>query len=142
MKVERPTILHRKDERGVIVESSVFGPDDEIPEGFGAVEYTKSGDTVRESDSVMLAESKLTPWKNPAAPNTVAMIVGEPVEATDEALDELESDGDGDGEAPPRSGTGSGKEAWAAYAASRGIEVPEDATRDEIIDAVDEADRA
>jgi hypothetical protein len=42
-------------------------------------------------------------------------------------------------EAPPRSGAGSGLEAWRAYAESLGIEIGEDATRDEIIAAVDAA---
>lgn len=41
---------------------------------------------------------------------------------------------------PPRSGRGSGRDAWAAYAAARGLDVPDDASRDEIIAAVDEAD--
>jgi hypothetical protein len=40
---------------------------------------------------------------------------------------------------PPRSGPGSGKDAWAAYAAARGLEVPADADRAAIIAAVDKA---
>ena len=40
----------------------------------------------------------------------------------------------------PRSGRGSGRDAWAAYAASRGLEVAADAERADIIAAVDEAD--
>lgn len=38
---------------------------------------------------------------------------------------------------PPRSGKGSGLDAWVAYAESLGIEVPEDASRDDVIDLVD-----
>jgi hypothetical protein len=38
---------------------------------------------------------------------------------------------------PPRGGEGSGREAWAAHAATLGIELAEDATRDDIIAAVD-----
>lgn len=38
---------------------------------------------------------------------------------------------------PPRSGKGSGVEAWREYAASLGIEVPGDASRDDIIAVVD-----
>jgi hypothetical protein len=38
----------------------------------------------------------------------------------------------GDGE-PPRAGRGSGRDAWAAYAANHGVDVPEDMTRDDII---------
>lgn len=41
------------------------------------------------------------------------------------------------GQAPPRAGRGSGRDAWAAYAASLGVEVPGDATREDIIAAVD-----
>jgi hypothetical protein len=40
--------------------------------------------------------------------------------------------------APPRAGAGSGRDVWAAYAESRGVEVTEDMTRDEIIEAVEE----
>jgi hypothetical protein len=40
--------------------------------------------------------------------------------------------------APPKSGAGSGREAWVDYAESRGVEVSEDMTRDEIIEAVEE----
>lgn len=36
---------------------------------------------------------------------------------------------------PPKGGAGSGMQAWAAYAASKGVEVPEDASRDDIIAA-------
>lgn len=64
MKVDRHTILHRKDETGVIVESGVFGPDDEIPEGFGPQEFEVVQAGVRVAE---LAESKLTPWDEKAA---------------------------------------------------------------------------
>jgi hypothetical protein len=43
------------------------------------------------------------------------------------------------GAEPPRSGAGSGRDAWAAHAATRGVTVPEGATRDEIIALVDQA---
>jgi hypothetical protein len=39
---------------------------------------------------------------------------------------------------PPRSGKGSGRDAWAAYAASHGVEVEEAASRDDIVDALSE----
>lgn len=39
--------------------------------------------------------------------------------------------------APPRAGKGSGLPAWADYASRLGIEVPEDATREDIFDLVD-----
>jgi len=43
-----------------------------------------------------------------------------------------------DGE-PPKAGPGSGKAAWAAYAESVGVDVEEDATREDIIAAVETA---
>lgn len=49
----------------------------------------------------------------------------------------------GTGEAParpPTSGKGSGVEAWRAYATARGIAIPEDASRDDIVAEVDAAD--
>lgn len=39
---------------------------------------------------------------------------------------------------PPRGGAGSGREAWADYAAGR-VPITEDMTRDDIIDALEEA---
>lgn len=42
-------------------------------------------------------------------------------------------------EVPPKGGAGSGKEAWAAYAASNDVEVDADATRDDIVAALDKA---
>lgn len=42
------------------------------------------------------------------------------------------------GEEPPRSGKGSSVAAWKAYAASRGVTVEEDATRERIIDLIAE----
>lgn len=41
------------------------------------------------------------------------------------------------GDEPPRSGKGSGLEAWVTYAESIGLQVPEDATRDDVITLVD-----
>jgi hypothetical protein len=44
-----------------------------------------------------------------------------------------------DGAEPPRSGGGSGRDAWAAYAGELGINVADSMTRDDIIAAVDAA---
>lgn len=38
---------------------------------------------------------------------------------------------------PPRGGPGSGAEAWAEYAKANGFDVPADASREEIIEALD-----
>jgi hypothetical protein len=42
-------------------------------------------------------------------------------------------------EVPRKGGAGSGKDAWAAYAAAKGVQVPDDATRDDIVTALDAA---
>lgn len=39
-------------------------------------------------------------------------------------------------DAPPKSGPGSGRDAWAAYAASLGVEVTDDMNRDDIVEAL------
>jgi hypothetical protein len=41
-------------------------------------------------------------------------------------------------EIPPKGGAGSGVEAWKAYATSKDVTVADDATRDEIIAALDD----
>lgn len=38
---------------------------------------------------------------------------------------------------PPRNGAGSGRDAWAGYAKHLGLEVPDEASRDELIALVD-----
>jgi hypothetical protein len=55
-----------------------------------------------------------------------------------EAEPEAESDLEPEDQAPPRAGAGSGRDVWAAYAESQGVEVTDDMTRDEIIAAVEE----
>lgn len=51
-----------------------------------------------------------------------------------EGSDDAESDGP-----PPRAGAGSSKDKWVAYAEANGVTVDEDATRDDIIAAVEAA---
>lgn len=46
---------------------------------------------------------------------------------------------DPEGAEPPRSGRGSGVEAWTEYATSLGIEVPEGASRDDVVALVDDS---
>lgn len=52
----------------------------------------------------------------------------------DEAAAEAADSSDGP---PPKNGRGSGTAAWATYAESVGLTVPEDAGRDEIIELVE-----
>jgi hypothetical protein len=42
-------------------------------------------------------------------------------------------------EAPPLGGPGSGRDEWAKYAASQGVEVTDDMTRDDIVEACEQA---
>jgi hypothetical protein len=49
---------------------------------------------------------------------------------------EAETPEGADGE-PPRAGAGSGLDAWKAYAAAQGIQVPDDAKREDIFALVD-----
>lgn len=53
----------------------------------------------------------------------------------------FEGDADAAVEAPPRAGKGSGRDEWAAYAASLGVDVDDDAGRDDIIAAVEAAQK-
>ncbi len=38
---------------------------------------------------------------------------------------------------PPRTGRGSGVEVWTEYATALGLEIPEDSTRDQVVELVD-----
>lgn len=52
--------------------------------------------------------------------------------------DESDTDEDIEGE-PPRSGKGSGAAAWAKFATANGVDVPEGASREEIIGLLTDA---
>jgi hypothetical protein len=65
-------------------------------------------------------------------------------EEADRARSEFENAQASDGEEPvealvepPRSGAGSGRDAWVSFAAQQGVDVGDDDTRDDIIAAVD-----
>lgn len=86
----------------------------------------------------------------PEEPLEEVELVGDPdVEQTpvvDDApeLDEDEDDDQADtapvaGPVPPRAGAGSGRPVWQAFASRNGVDHPADATRDEIIDACQQA---
>lgn len=63
-----------------------------------------------------------------------------PVDGRDGATD-APADGDGTStptvDEPPRSGRGSGVEAWRAFLGGQGVTYPEDATRDELVELWD-----
>lgn len=146
-------ILYRKDERGVIVESGIFGPDDEVPEGFGTDGYTRAGETLLPvAEAVPVVQSRVSEADVsrtatidetidqefvPEAAGEVAE--GDEGETLDEAATEAAEDDDQAPEPPPQGGPGSGVDAWRTYADELGVEVAESATRDDIIAAVKKA---
>ncbi|MDN7120299.1 hypothetical protein INN71_02720 [Nocardioides sp. ChNu-153] len=67
-------------------------------------------------------------------PKAFATGSASPAEAPD-ADDTGKESGAGE---PPRAGKGSGVDAWASYAKALGLEVKDDATRDELIELVDQ----
>jgi hypothetical protein len=68
----------------------------------------------------------------------VAAESGVDLEAEEATEPEPEPEPEPEDQAPPRAGPGSGRDAWAAYAESKGVDVSDDMTRDEIIAAVEE----
>jgi hypothetical protein len=60
--------------------------------------------------------------------------------ATTKASAEAKPPAESASEEPPRGGEGATEEAWRAHAAAVGVEVPEDAGRDDIIALVDARD--
>jgi hypothetical protein len=62
-----------------------------------------------------------------------------PADAPD-ASEKPEEDLVGELPEPPKRGAGSGKEAWAAYAESKGVAVTDGMSRDDIIEAVEAAE--
>jgi hypothetical protein len=77
-------------------------------------------------------------------PADVAKRIGEHAWADDDSDQVVESEqdpgggGQDDVEAPPRSGRGSGVEAWKAFAEQHDVEVDEDASRDDIVALLEE----
>jgi hypothetical protein len=87
-------------------------------------------------------------WYGPAYPDVpvppeVAVQIGEHawVDGVRDGVPDPEPDGEGEpggspepSVAPPTSGPGSSTEAWAAYAVSVGVEVPDGASRSDVFD--------
>lgn len=107
------THVHITDEHGA---PHVFGPDDDVP-GWAAKKirnpHVWADDGGREQQA--------------AATRTGEQTGGETGEQT------------GGTDVPPMSGRGSGREAWAVYAAAHDVDVPEGATREDIVQALEGA---
>jgi len=97
----------------VHVGGDAYGPDDEVP----AEVAERIGDHAWEDDSEVRGED---------GPDTVGF--ADPSTSQPQIV-----------EAPPRSGRGSGVEAWRAFAEQHELDVAADATREDIIAAAESA---
>ncbi len=120
-------------------QAHVFGPADPVPA------WAQAAITNPKAWAIAPEQPAPAAAKAPSAPTTAKPAV-KPVEAAASAVavnDVAANDGGGDDSAkpkpPPKSGAGSGKEAWSAYATSLGAEVKPEATREDIIAAIEQA---
>lgn len=124
--------VHLFDDKG---RRHVFVPGDEVPE-WAAKRIKNPAAWADDDKSSASADVDDAPADDEQDDTTEA-------ETEDDTATEAEetegSDDDSDDEVPepPRSGKGSGKEPWAAYATAIGVDFPEDASVKEIRDAVD-----
>lgn len=94
----------------------------------GTTRFALRGETVDVADDYLETFDRL---------ENVAVRRDEPVESPAAAVEDPASEFTP--QEPPRAGRGSGVDAWATYARSIGITVPDDATRDDIIALVDDS---
>lgn len=98
----------------------VFGPDDDVP--------AWAAERIR-NPKAWAADASAGPEVVVTAPAKVP--VGESAAGLPD---------NGQSAIPPKGGPGSGRDAWAAYAAVNGVTVDEDAGRDDVIAALEAAD--
>lgn len=111
-------------------EPHTFGPDDEVPSW--AEKSITNPNVWAEAPKSKDKSEKSGKSKDKAA-TTEALATGSPEGETGAPAT---SDDASNGE-PPRAGAGSGLDAWKAFAAGQGIEVPDDAKREDIFALVD-----
>lgn len=100
----------------------------------------------KDGHRLLLQDEGRVAWYGEKAPNPTYPLVVPTVEL-DESDEPVDEGGpvdpvdpvDDRPKPPPKHGAGSGRDAWAAYAADSQVEVAENATRDQIIQALDEA---
>lgn len=142
------TYVHvHDDETGT---SKVYGPNDDVP---AAVAKKIKNPDVWADEPVTVGindpGNSGTPSEEEAAKLAAdaAKATQEAADATAAAAQSSEDGGDGDpgnsgtpvDQPPPRTGAGSGAEAWRAYAGRQGVDVPPDASRDDVIGALEDA---
>jgi hypothetical protein len=111
----------------------------------GVERVVRPGDLVDEKDSLVKGrkgwfesvEANVQRVTDRAAGKSVddGVIAG-PSKSSDEKPVAAPADKD---EAPPKAGAGSSRDAWVDYAESKGVEVTDDMTRDDIVEAVEVA---
>jgi hypothetical protein len=128
-----------------------FGPGDDVP-SWAAKQITNPDVWVDEADDEpverdrpdVLAERFRGFGAKDSMVAAVADLDDDDVEALaalddDQLRETIEMSRAGGDDPPPKGGAGSGIEEWTAYATAHGIDVPADATRDDIITAVEAA---
>jgi hypothetical protein len=122
--------FHRKDEHGNVVESVTLGPDEDRPDWVheqlaegtmdhlfaGGPEQPKLEQTDPGNGGQVPPPENASPAGQKVDPHSGQPLTG--------------------GQQPPKCGPGSGREAWAAYAATMGVTVDQDASREDIFDAL------
>lgn len=140
--------FHRKDELGNVVESLTLAPDEDRPDWVheqlasgdmehlfvGGPEQLAKGHTDPGNGGQVEPPEGASPrgQRDPNAPATPGLLDSgtQPASSRNPVIT---------GDAPPKGGPGSGREAWSAYAKQNGVEVREDASRDDIFEALEAA---
>ncbi|WP_432050305.1 hypothetical protein [Verrucosispora sp. NA02020] len=131
---ELATYVHVADEQGT---AHVFGPGDRVPDwAAGKIVNPKAwkggkapGPAESPEDELARLQARINALK--AAVDAGAS----PGQGVDSAGDP----GEGEPVPPPKGGPGSGAPAWRAYAAANDVDVEPDASREDVIAALDEA---
>jgi hypothetical protein len=119
---ELQSYVHVADEEG---RHGVFGPGDDVPE-WAAARITNPKAW---KDGVLPDVAEQTAAEDPGTGGGEPTTTAEAQTGGGQGSTELQE--------PPRSGAGSGLEAWVEYAKALGYEVAEGAKRDDIIAAID-----
>lgn len=112
----------------VHIDGRAYGPEDTVP---AAVAAKISNPDVWDGPAPARAGSGIA-----AQPGAGGVL---PVTLQEKSGSGAHPAADAGSDVPPKGGAGSGKDAWAAYAAKHDVKVADDATRDDIVAALDAA---
>ena len=139
-------VVERDSDGGLTGRSGTFGPGDEVPDW--AVVAITNPDVWESQGSRSTLPPAPDSTPDPSAPRPVAGPAGVAEEPADELvrlqarINEVKaalSTMNIAGSPPPKGGPGSGAPAWREYAASKDVEVADDASREDVIAALTEA---